>query len=208
MKVIDISQSVAGTTAVWPGDHPFALDWTLRRDRGDSVNVAAAHLSVHTGTHADGPYHVLDDGLKAAGLPLDSYLGKAVVVDATGSSELTPATVGDVKLRKAHRILFRTRGNVDEGEFPSAFAALTPELAELLVKKGIRLVGTDAPSVDPADSKTLDAHRILITGGVAILENLMLSQVAPGKYTLIALPLKLTDADSSPVRAVLIEGKL
>jgi arylformamidase len=151
---------------------------------------------------------VTDEGLKAAGLPLDAYLGKAVVVDAAGSAELTPNTVADVKLRKAHRILFRTRASVDAGEFPSAFAAITPELAELLVKKGIRLVGTDAPSVDPADSKTLDAHRILVDGGVAILENLMLSEVEAGKYTLIALPLKLEDADSSPVRAVLIEGKL
>src|SRR4051812_36404483 len=154
----------------------------MRRDRGDSVNVAAAHLSVHTGTHADGPFHVLDEGLKAAGLPLDAYLGKAVVVDAAGSAALTPETVSDVKLRKAQRILFRTRANVNVGEFPSDFAALTPELAELLVKKGIRLVGTDAPSVDPKDSKTLDAHRILIAGSVAILENLMLSEVQAGKY--------------------------
>jgi arylformamidase len=208
VRVIDISQSVAGTTAVWPGDQPFALDWTMRRDRGDSVNVAAAHLSVHTGTHADGPYHVTDEGMKAAALPLDAYLGKAWVVDATGSAALTKESVAELKLRKAQRVLFRTRHGINEGEFPTEFAAITPELAELLVKKGIRLVGTDAPSVDPAESKTLDAHRILVGGGVAILENLMLSSVPAGKYTLIALPLKLTDADSSPVRAVLIEGKL
>jgi arylformamidase len=68
------------------------------------------------------------------------------------------------------------------------------------------LVGSDAPSMDTVDSKTLDSHHILTDGGVAILENLVLSDVEPGVYTLIALPLKLVDADSSPVRAVLVDG--
>jgi hypothetical protein len=72
----------------------------------------------------------------------------------------------------------------------------------------VRLVGTDAPSVDPVDSKTLDAHHAFVAGRVAILENVVLSDVAPGEYTLIALPLRLVEADSSPVRAVLIEGDM
>jgi arylformamidase len=74
------------------------------------------------------------------------------------------------------------------------------------VAAGVKLVGTDAPSVDAHDSKTLDTHRILIQGGVAILENLALAGVQPGRYTLVALPLKLLEADGSPVRAVLIDG--
>jgi arylformamidase len=70
---------------------------------------------------------------------------------------------------------------------------------------GVRLVGTDAPSVDPFESKTLEAHRILARGGVAIVENLVLEDIEAGTYTLVALPLRLVDADSSPVRAVLLE---
>jgi arylformamidase len=72
----------------------------------------------------------------------------------------------------------------------------------------VKLIGSDAPSMDDVDSKTLDSHHILADGGVATLENLVLSDVEPGEYTLIALPLKLLDADSAPVRAVLIEGEL
>jgi arylformamidase len=207
-KVHDISQSVAQSTAVWPGDQPFELGWTLRRDRGDSVNVAAAHLSVHTGTHADGPYHVNDSGHRPAQLPLDAYLGRAIVVDAVGCSVLDVDAVRTIDVTRAERVLFRTRATVDAGEFPPQFAAIAPALARKLVDAGVRLVGTDAPSVDPADSKTLETHRILAEADVAILENLVLCDIAPGRYTLIALPLKLEEADSSPVRAVLIEGSL
>ena len=36
-----------------------------------------------------------------------------------------------------------------------------------------------------------------------VLENLLLDEVPEGDYELIALPLRLTQADASPVRAVL-----
>jgi arylformamidase len=97
---------------------------------------------------------------------------------------------------------------VDPREFPARFLAPTPALARKLAAGGIRLVGSDAPSMDEADSKTLDTHHIFADAGIATLENLVLSDVAPGEYTLLALPLKLVAADSAPVRAVLIEGKL
>ena len=83
------------------------------------------------------------------------------------------------------------------------FTYLHPETAQLLASSGTLLVGLDTPSVDAMASKTLDSHKALTKGGVAILENLALGHVAEGSYELIALPLRLRDADSSPVRAVL-----
>lgn len=205
-RIIDISQPVGIETAVWPGDHPFDLEWTLRRSAGDAVNVAALTLSVHTGTHVDGPFHFDDDGLRPADLDLEPYIGPALVVDATDRSTLDADVVRGIDLATAERVLFKTRRHVDATRFPDRFAAITPELAVRLGRAGIRLVGTDAPSVDPLDSKTLDAHHALARAGIAILENLVLADVAPGAYTLIALPLKLVDADSSPVRAVLLDA--
>lgn len=201
----DISQPVGTRTAVWPGDHPFGIEWSLRRGAGDAVNVAVVTMSVHTGTHIDGGYHFDDDGRRAADLALDAYIGPALVVDAPGAAELGVDAIRGLDLEREKRILFRTRAAVDATRFPESFAAITPELASALADGRVLLVGTDAPSVDPRDSKTLDAHHRLHAGGVAILENLLLSEVAPGRYTLVALPLKLTEADSSPVRAVLLE---
>ena len=79
--MIDITQPLGVGVGCWPGDVPFELEWTLRRDRGDSVDVAAIRMSVHTGTHVDGPLHVMP-GMTAGELPLDRFMGPAMVVDA------------------------------------------------------------------------------------------------------------------------------
>ncbi|MFP4623852.1 MAG: cyclase family protein [Gemmatimonadota bacterium] len=206
--IIDISQPLGPETAVWPGDRPFVLDWSMRRDRGDSVDVAAITLSVHTGTHVDGPGHVVG-GAGAGELELSAFVGPAVVIDARPAIEGEPPVVGPEALdgidpATTPRVLLRTRDAVDPTEFPDRVVALSPALAERLVAAGFVLVGTDAPSVDPVDSKALEAHRILVAGGVPNVENLVLSGVEPGVYTYIGLPLKLRGADSSPVRAVLV----
>jgi arylformamidase len=206
--VIDISQPLGEETAVWPGDQPFELAWSMRRDRGDSVDVATVRMSVHSGTHVDGPRHVAD-GLGAGELALGPFVGPAVVVDArarvTGDPPLVPPSVLDgLDAGETPRVLLRTRDRIDPEEFPEEFAALDPELARRLVAEGFILVGTDAPSVDPVDSTSLETHRILAAAGVPNVENLVLSGVVPGRYTFIGLPLKLRGADSAPVRAVLL----
>lgn len=211
-RLIDISQPVGPGTAVWPGDRPFELEWTLRRDAGDTVDVAAVTLSVHTGTHVDGPQHT-GDGPGAGALPLTPFVGPAAVVDGRPHTHGDPPVVGSgvldgVDVEVAPRVLIRTRDEAAAGTFPEPFAALAPTLARRLVEEGFVLVGTDAPSVDPVDSKTLDSHRVLAEAGVPNVENLDLSGVEPGRYTFIGLPLRLEGADSSPVRAVLVSGQI
>lgn len=208
VRIIDISQPVGLATAVWPGDQPFELAWTMRLDRGDSVNVAAITLSVHTGTHTDGGYHVAERAGRAAQLALAPYVGRALVIDARSAGALDEHVVDDVDLTRTRRILFRTRDRVDHTRFSERFRAPTPALARRLVAAGVKLVGSDAPSMDDFGSKQMESHHILADGGVLTLENLVLSEVEPGEYTLIALPLKLVEADSSPVRAVLIAGAI
>jgi arylformamidase len=206
VRIHDISQRLGLDTAVWPGDRKPELAWSQRIDEGDAVNVAITTFSVHTGTHIDGTWHFRAAGERAADLPLDAYIGPALVLDAAGEAALGPALLDGIDLAAVERVLFRSRARVDETRFPDRFAHIEPALARRLGEAGIRLVGTDAPSVDPVDSKTLEAHHILADAGVAILESVVLADIAPGRYFLVALPLRLVDADSSPVRAVLIEG--
>lgn len=212
MTVIDISQPLGQDTAVWPGDRRFTLEWTLSRSNGAAVDVAAVGLSTHTGTHVDGPRHVLD-GPGAGQLDLDPFVGPAAVVDGRGFVGGDPPLVGAELLDAVDpgatpRVLIRTRDAVDPSAFPESFAAFAPALARRLVDLGFVLVGTDAPSIDPEDSRTLESHRILARAGIPNVENLVLSGVAPGQYTYIGLPLRLVGADSSPIRAVLVAGDL
>ena len=212
MEIIDISQPLGARTAAWPGDSAFGVEWTLRRDRGDSVNVAAIATSVHVGTHADGPMHT-GDGPGIGEVGLEPFIGPVAVVDArpfiAGEPPLVSAGVLEgVNPALAPRVLLRTKDADEPGVFPERFAALSPELCKRLADREFRLVGTDAPSVDPVDSKTLEAHRLLVGAGIPNLENLALSGVAPGRYLLVALPLRLVEADSSPVRAVLVRARI
>jgi arylformamidase len=180
----------------------------MRLDAGDAVNVAAAALSVHTGTHVDGALHVLAAGAPAAAQPLETFIGPARVLDARRRPLIDDAALdaGALRGEAGQRLLFRTRDRVDAEQFPAGLAPVDPALVPRLVAAGVRLVGTDAPSVDPIDSKALPAHHALLMAGIAIVENLVLDDVAAGDYTLIVLPLRLMEADSSPARAVLLAG--
>jgi arylformamidase len=156
----------------------------------------------------DAGHHVVADGARAGELSLEAFMGAAVLVDAVGLDRLDERVLDRFEPAHAERVLFRTRERSNAAEFPVDFLYPTPRLARSLVAAGVKLVGTDAPSMDAQDSKTLETHHILIQGGVAILENLALTGVPPGRYTLVALPLKLMEADGSPVRAVLFDGPL
>jgi arylformamidase len=199
----DLSPIIRPETPVWPGDTPFQsrLSWSIAD--GASVNLSAITTTPHLGSHADAPFHTEPRGDGMAEMPLDRYLGPCRVVRVPPQPLIEPRHVEGIDLANPRRILFKSESVRDRRSFPERFTALSPELAALLAERGILLVGMDTPSVDPFDSKTLDAHHALFHGNVAILEGLVLDGVPEGVYELIALPLRLAGLDASPVRAVL-----
>jgi arylformamidase len=204
MHLIDITRPVRSGIAVWPGDAPFRMDWTMRVADGASVNLSELHLSAHTGTHADAPFHVADDGRRIGEIPLEAYIGEALVVDATGWTSIGLDRIERLlQEERPERVLFRTGCWHGSDEFPERFPPIEPDAARAMAAAGVRLVGTDAPSVDPFDSTELATHHVFRHAGIVNLENLLLDHVPPGRYELIALPLRLEEACGSPVRAVL-----
>jgi arylformamidase len=101
-------------------------------------------------------------------------------------------------------VLFKTRSFPNPDRWTSDFASLSPELIEKLAGQGVRLVGIDTPSIDPAEDKALESHQAVLRNDMAILEGIVLDDVAEGEYQLVALPLRIAGADASPVRAVLL----
>jgi len=202
-RIHDITRTITPDVAEWPGDTRFSQTWVSRMEQGDSVNVTALTLSPHTGTHADAPLHYNSAGLAIGELPLAVFIGPATVVEIDTRDAVTQAHLAGVALGSIERLLIKTPASLRPTErWDEAFAFLAPETAALLGESGVRLFGTDAPSVDPMHSKTLDAHHALDRYNVFILESLALADVPPGNYELIALPLKLT-VDGSPIRAIL-----
>jgi arylformamidase len=202
-RLLDVSQPLDPSTACWPGDTPFSRAWAAHLDAGAAVTVSRVTTSPHNGTHADAPCHFLAGAPGIGEVDPGKYVGPCRVVERIGSGPLTPAEARRWRVRRGDRILVRTRRRVDPRVFPARFAHLTGEAAAVLAGAGAVLFGIDTPSVDRRDSKTMDAHRALLGGGVAILENLDLSRVRPGRYGLLAAPLRLPGLDASPVRALL-----
>lgn len=202
-KIYDISRTVGPSIAVWPGDTPFSSEWTLSRKEGYSCDVSRIRMSTHTGTHADAPFHYAEEGATIDQVPLDPYIGPATVAEVNATPAVRPEDLGVAGSRSIERLLIRTGSCSDDTVYNEDFTYLSDELAEWCVQRGLKLIGTDAPSVDRFTSKTLTVHRTLLKGRVAILEGLDLTAVPAGDYELVALPLKLAGIDASPVRAIL-----
>lgn len=202
--IIDISQGLSPGMAVFPGDAAYEEGWTFRIGPGCPVNVSRVAFSVHCGTHADAPLHYDADGAAVGALPLEAFIGPCRVIDARGAGPLCqPGEIESALADAPPRVLLRLSEGADPKRWPAGFRALAAETVEMLAARGVVLVGIDTPSVDAETSKTLDAHMACRAAGMRILENLVLSHVAPGDYELIALPLKFEGLDASPVRAVL-----
>jgi arylformamidase len=222
MSVIwDISPPISSATPAFPGDTAYAQRWTAQIGPDCPVNVSAITLSPHLGAHADAPLHYAREGAAIGGVAIEPFLGPCRVLHAIRKERgalITPAhlvhanagfagnATGAAAATLPPRVLVRTcasaRDEVQAKWLPD-FAAFAPEAIAWLASLGVRLIGIDTPSVDPADSKTLDSHQQLLIHDMRVLENLVLDDVPPGDYELIALPLKLIGADASPVRAVL-----
>lgn len=204
----DISVPLGAATPEWPGDQPFSCGWTLRREGGESVNLAAVTTSLHVGTHADAPVHVESAWAASEALDVTAFVGPCVVVELPASHLHTDdidvarihALVGDAPVS---RVLLRTGRSIADGSFPEDWPCLTADAAAWLVTRGVRLWGVDAPSVDRRQSKTLDVHHALLGAGAFVLENLNLHDVPAGLYELLAPPLAVHGADAAPVRALL-----
>ncbi|MBM3457908.1 MAG: arylformamidase [Armatimonadetes bacterium] len=203
MEFYDITRPIQPSLAVWPGDTPYRLDWTLRRENGHPVNVANCTTTVHLGSHADAPLHFRDAGEPVGELDLAPFLGPVLLLEVTGKWLVGQADLEPRIPAGTERLLLRTGTWPDASRFPERIATLEPEAAAWLGSRGLRLLGVDAPSVDLLESETLPVHHALDRAGVRILEGLALDGVPEGDYELLALPLRLLEADASPVRAVL-----
>ncbi len=171
---------------------------------GSASNVSAVDMGVHTGTHIDAPLHMDSSAKDVASLPLRHFIGPARVFSISARECIQAADLAALDWKNVERVLFKTQSrNFPENVFDPGFVHMAADAAEFLARKGILLVGTDAPSVDAFDSKDLPSHRVLLQHGIVILESVRLEQVPPGDYELICFPLKLVGFDGSPVRAIL-----
>jgi arylformamidase len=182
MRLFDLTHPLGPVTPVFPGDDPVRLRPCAALDR-DGYRAVRLELGTHSGTHVDAPAHLLPDGAPIDALPLDLWVGPAVLLEAEGFHGIPPPG--------AKRVLL---AGCPDG-LPLAWA-------RNLAASGVRLVGVDGPSVDPVDSGDLPCHRVLLEGGAVLLENLRLDGAPRGEGTLYCLPLAIEAGDGAPARVL------
>ncbi len=196
---------------MWPGNDPPYHEFTSHTDRGDSSTVSRWSLSAHTGTHVDARMHFIPGGWTIESLELSRTVGPCLVVDLTHvERRIERADLEAAGIAGQVRVLLKTRNSslelLSRSEFEEGYVGISREAAEYLVEIGAETVGVDYLSVEPFEDKEFNTHHTLLGADLVLLEGLLLTDVEPGEYLLVCLPLKLAGSDGSPARAILMRG--
>lgn len=210
MKTYDITLTISPQLPVWPGDPPIIVERISKMEEGAHCNITTLNMGAHVGTHVDAPYHFLGgDTPTVEKLALNLLTGRVYLVHLPDEVDLiTGDVLRSVEIPpRTRRLLIKTRNSQywanQEPKFQTGFVAISPDGAEYLVERGIRLVGIDYLSVAPFTQGT-ETHQVLLRAGIVVVEGLDLSQVSQGRYTLFCLPLKIAGSDGAPARTILI----
>ena len=208
--IIDLTHTITPDTFVYPGTPAPAFSAT-RTLTADGARETLLQIGSHTGTHLDAPRHILRDGCGLDQLPPSQFCGRAAVIDVSHLGAGSVITADFLRgqngyLRTADYALFYTGWEKKWGTeafLNEPFPILDEEASKYLVACGLKGVGTDAISVDALADETFPAHRVLLTGGLVIVENLCLKKLVGRKDVMFfALPVKFENADGAPVRAI------
>lgn len=208
MKIYDVSVPISNDLPVYPGDPEIKITRTQSLEKGDIARVSHLSFNTHIGTHIDPPYHFVEDGKPLDHLPLDHLIGPARVIDVGNVDSIGLNTLERADLAGITRVIFKTRNSRfwhEGNEFRQDYVYLETEGAELLVRRGIKLVGIDYLSIEKFNFDAPTTHWTLLRNNIIIVEGLDLTGIPPGDYELICLPLKIKDGDGGPARVVLRE---
>ena len=200
-KWIDVSVPIYDGMVHWPDNPAIEIDAIMHVERGDIATVSALKMGSHTGTHIDAPIHFLPGGSGTDAVPLENLVGPAMVIEIEDPSAVRWAELRKHKIEHAARVLFKTLNSQrcwNSSEFVSDFVSLAEDAANHLAELKTLAVGIDYLSIGNPE-----VHRTLLGAGVVIVEGLNLSEVNPGKYEFICLPLRIRGGDGAPARALL-----
>ena len=205
MDWIDVSIPVRPGMVHWPGDPSIELERVSDVSKGAPANVSRLCAGVHTGTHVDAPVHYIEGAPGVDAIGLDRLVGAARVLAIRDPHAVDVPELRALDPREGERLLFRTRNSPrcwTTDHFVADYVYLTVDGARFLAERKVRTVGIDYLSIGSMDEGA-PTHRTLLEAGLCIIEGLDLSNVAPGGYEMMCLPLRLVGADGAPARVLL-----
>jgi arylformamidase len=213
VRFVDLTHPIWQNMPVWPGDPaPEFSEKASVEKNGYAVHTMK--LSNHTGTHLDAPSHVIRGGMTLDQIPLDTLIGRAVILDFTDRGKKDVLAAHDFerhrgRLQAGARVLVKTGWDrhFNTPSFYKDFPCLTPDAAEYLVSRKIRLLGMDMPSPSPTDDHDQVIHKAFLGAGIILLEALRnLTLLGGDECELIALPPLFSRLSGAPCRVVAVES--
>lgn len=215
MVFVDLSYDITEDICSWPG-HPHPAVKTVLSSVKEGYEVKHISFMSHVGTHIDAPSHTLQDGLSLNDIPVSQYMGPALIIDVCNIKD--QIEVGDLlpyaeQIEQSKFVVFHCghQRYWHQNEYFYGHPVISKECALWLSGFDLYGIGLDTFSPEPVDTKTSIVHRTLAAKGMVIIENLAqlkvvltLTTQTKGMFFLSALPIKIPDADGSPVRAVAI----
>jgi len=213
MRIVDLSMELHPHLQVFSAYPNMAvLSWARHEVQGFAAEVI--YLATHTGTHVDAPYHFAPDGLHIDDVSLDRLVGEAVLIDLGEKQPLSIISAAELKacskevqLERGHIVIIKTGWSRMAGrlEYLTMNPGLSSDAAEYLIELGAASVGLDTPNLDQAQAEDYPAHKLLLSKGVPIIENLTnLEMIGASKFMFVGAPLKIRGASGSPIRAIAI----
>ncbi|MCL4358608.1 MAG: cyclase family protein [Candidatus Thermoplasmatota archaeon] len=196
--MIDLSLPLKRGLITYPGDAQYE-EYEYYTHKKDHVHIMRVIMETHSGTHFDAPFHMLPDGRKANEVDLRKFLGKATVIEVKGDS-IEPSDIPD---NPTEIILFKTKNSGLYDAFHEDFTYISEEAAKKIATKNVNLVGIDYLSIEKFGIPDPVSHKTLMRKDIVIVEGLLLSNVQPGTYDFVCLPLNMGE-DGAPCRAILL----
>lgn len=210
-KFVDLSWEITEETPIYPGDpEPSIKVATTLENEG--YNLSGVYVGTQTGSHVDAPYHFSNEGETIDNMELDFFFGEAVVIRVTEKGENEKITMEDVmpyddKIKEGTIVLFNTNWYQKRGT--EAFfnhPYVSGEVAEYLVKKGVRFLCIDTINADQTGGTEFPVHDLFSEKRLMIGENWAnFDKIDFDHVVIAAFPMKIVGTDGSPVRAVAME---
>jgi arylformamidase len=198
---IDISVPIKTGMVQYPGEPAYRIQ--QERYLGQAM-VSNLLIGTHTGTHVDAPLHFFETGLAIDHLSFDAVVGMARVIEIRDQESITVHELEEHGIEAGEILLFKTRNSsfIKSGLFRKDFVYLSTEGARYLAQKKVKTVGIDYLGVGGFERNETEAHRILLSVPIVIIETLDLSSVRAGVYDFVCVPLRIEGAEASPARAI------
>ncbi|KTD35040.1 metal-dependent hydrolase [Legionella nautarum] len=205
-QIYDLTAPITSKTVVYPGDPCFSTEDVLSLESGSQFHLCHMHLGNHTGTHIDYPAHVIQGGKTSTDFPLQALIGSGLIIEVPDKEMSITKTFikSQDSISQNDFVLFKTANSKisKQAKFTEKYVYIEPDAAEVLIEKGVKIVGIDYISVDSYEAENLPVHHSLLSRDILIVEGLELKGAPLGRCEIYIMPNNIPDMDGLPVRVI------